>query len=173
MGNDWVVYRYLSWSVFSFGSKVLSRVSGILFNDEMDDFSSPNFINQFGVAPSPANFIKPGAGWESWDVGCELGMGWYPRQAADQHPCLLLWIIGKQPLSSMCPSIIVDKDGQVRMVVGASGGTQITTSVALVCAFCLPFPAPHLSLPLLPGYADILLCFSARPSSTACGSDTM
>jgi gamma-glutamyltranspeptidase/glutathione hydrolase/leukotriene-C4 hydrolase len=64
----------------------------------MDDFSTPNMVNTYGLAPSEANFIKP----------------------------------GKRPMSSMAPIIITDENNDVRLILGASGGSKILTAVAQV-----------------------------------------
>lgn len=38
----------------------------------------------------------------------------------------------KRPLSSMCPTIVVDENGDVKMMIGATGGSKIPTSIAQV-----------------------------------------
>ncbi|XP_062870399.1 glutathione hydrolase 1 proenzyme [Trichomycterus rosablanca] len=88
-----------------FGSKVLSSSTGVLLNNEMDDFSSPLIVNGYGIPPSPNNYIQP----------------------------------YKRPMSSMCPTLLFDGNKEVKMVVGASGGTKITTSVAEVILNALFF----------------------------------
>lgn len=83
---------------FRFGANVFGKETGIIWNDEMDDFATSNKPNEFGIYPSPANKIKP----------------------------------NKRPLSSMCPAVVVDKDGEVKLVVGAAGGSRITSATAWV-----------------------------------------
>ena len=45
---------------FSFGAKVTSNSTGVLWNDEMNDFSLPGLSDYYGFAPTPANYIQPG-----------------------------------------------------------------------------------------------------------------
>ncbi|KAJ2161649.1 hypothetical protein GGF46_001331 [Coemansia sp. RSA 552] len=43
-----------------FGSRIMDVDTGIILNDEMDDFSTTNKTNHFGLRPSPNNKIVPG-----------------------------------------------------------------------------------------------------------------
>ncbi|KAF2133940.1 gamma-glutamyltranspeptidase [Dothidotthia symphoricarpi CBS 119687] len=43
-----------------FGSKLVVPETGVIMNNEMNDFSIPNTTNAFGYVPSEANFIRPG-----------------------------------------------------------------------------------------------------------------
>jgi len=43
-----------------FGSKIMGPHTGIVYNDEMDDFSTPGTVNSFGYPASPSNYIVPG-----------------------------------------------------------------------------------------------------------------
>ena len=97
-------------SVARFGARLRGRRTGIIWNNEMDDFSAPNITNEFGLLPSEANFIEG----------------------------------GKRPLSSMCPAVVVrsgggdghsddgDRDSHIKLIVGAAGGSLITSTTAWV-----------------------------------------
>jgi len=42
-----------------FGAMVVSTSTGIILNDEMDDFSAPNITSAYDIPPSPNNYIEP------------------------------------------------------------------------------------------------------------------
>jgi gamma-glutamyltranspeptidase/glutathione hydrolase len=83
----------------SFGSCVVAKGTGVVLNDEMDDFSvAPGVPNLFGVRGGTENAPGP----------------------------------GKVPLSSMSPTLVFDPDGELRLAVGAAGGSMIPTVTAQV-----------------------------------------
>ncbi|ORZ35374.1 gamma-glutamyltranspeptidase [Catenaria anguillulae PL171] len=42
-----------------FGSHIMDKKTGVILNNQIDDFSFNNTSNAFGFPPSPSNFIKP------------------------------------------------------------------------------------------------------------------
>ncbi|XWW98958.1 hypothetical protein V2A60_006962 [Cordyceps javanica] len=43
-----------------FGSRVMIPETGVIMNNEMNDFSIPGASNAFGYRPSPQNYVRPG-----------------------------------------------------------------------------------------------------------------
>ncbi|ORY06461.1 gamma-glutamyltranspeptidase [Basidiobolus meristosporus CBS 931.73] len=87
-----------------FGSQVLDLNTGVILNNEMDDFSIPGVSNAFNLPPSPNNFVAP----------------------------------KKRPLSSSVPTI-TEFNGDLELVLGASGGSRITTAVLQTLINALDF----------------------------------
>jgi gamma-glutamyltranspeptidase/glutathione hydrolase len=93
-----------------FGARIIAGDTGILLNDEMDDFTaSPegpsNFAaDVFALAGGTANFAEP----------------------------------GKRPLSSMSPTIVLGPQG-VELVTGAAGGPRIVSATLQIVLDVLLF----------------------------------
>ncbi|QLG74337.1 hypothetical protein HG535_0G02210 [Zygotorulaspora mrakii] len=112
-----------------FGSMVHDPETGIIFNNEMDDFSQHDRSNSFALAPSIYNYPEP----------------------------------GKRPLSSAVPVIVVNELGLPDLVVGASGGSTISTSVlqAIVRSYWYKMPLletiayPRVHHQLLPNHVEV------------------
>ncbi|MBI2082240.1 MAG: gamma-glutamyltransferase [Deltaproteobacteria bacterium] len=80
----------------AFGSGIVAEGTGIVLNDEMDDFSAqPGVPNEFGLVGAEANAVQP-------------------------H---------KRPLSSMTPTLVLNRKGELVMSLGAAGGSRIITGV--------------------------------------------
>ena len=84
-----------------FGAHLIAGKTGILLNDQMDDFSiQPGVPNAFGLIGNEQNAVAP----------------------------------RKRPLSSMTPTVVLDGNDRVRVVVGAAGGPTIISATAEVLA---------------------------------------
>ena len=129
-----------------FGAKVLSPTTGVLLNNEMDDFSSPGQPNAYGLAPSVANYIQPGK-----------------RPLSSMSPTLVFR-----------PDVMQHGALRLRAVLGASGGPRIITATSQVLMRLLAYGAnvtdavrqPRIHHQLLPN--AVMAEDTAAPDSNLC-----
>src|SRR6267143_1557816 len=92
-----------------FGSCVVAQGTGVVLNDEMDDFAvAPGVMNAFDVRGGTENAPGP----------------------------------GKVPLSSMAPTFVFTPGGELRLALGAAGGSTIPTTVAQAIVQVLDYHMP-------------------------------
>ena len=91
---------------YSYGNGIVAPGTGILLNNEMDDFTAKvGVANIFGLVQGEANTIAP----------------------------------NKRPLSSMSPTIVLNKDGSPFIATGSPGGSRIITTVLQVILNVIDF----------------------------------
>lgn len=98
-----LLYFTVFFIYFSFGSGLVSPSTGIILNNQMNDFSTPGVKNYYGFPPSPSNFIQP----------------------------------FKRPMSSLCPTVITDRKGDVVLAIGGAGGPKIPLATAYVSIYII------------------------------------
>jgi len=87
-----------------FGSQLMVPETGVILNNEMNDFSIPGSSNAFGYIPSPANYIRPG-----------------------KRPLSSISPVIAEPVSDRADGKGKEKE-KVLLAVGAAGGSRIITS---------------------------------------------
>jgi len=97
-----------------FGNLIMVPETGVILNNEMDDFSIPGQRNQFGFEPSPANFIRAGKRPLSSITPI---IAEFPEN--ENENVNTKWRKGKGK-------------GRVMAVVGAAGGSRIISSTTQV-----------------------------------------
>ncbi|KAL7553322.1 hypothetical protein ACHAWF_016603 [Thalassiosira exigua] len=93
----------------NFGSKVVSPSTGIVLNNQMDDFSSPGRVNFFGLRPSASNYPAPGK-----------------RPLSSMAPTMVFRDVRRDGTGGTDD---VDDLGKLVLSLGASGGPKIITSI--------------------------------------------
>ena len=91
-----------------FGSNVVSKSSGIVLSNTMDDFSNPGRPNYFGLHPSAANYIAPGK-----------------KPLSSMSPTMVFRRYREVGTGTL---------GSLMLVLGASGGPKIISAVFNVIA---------------------------------------
>ena len=92
----------------TFGSGVASPSTGVVFNRDVDDFSSHGVTNAFGLQPSESNYVKPNK-----------------RPLSSMSPA---WIFHSSSASSPVDNSN-DKLDKLFMALGSSGGPKIISAV--------------------------------------------
>jgi hypothetical protein len=99
-----------------FGSKVVSKSTGIVLNNQMDDFSVPGASNYFGLIPSPYNYPEGGK-----------------RPLSSMSPSILVHRSREIEVGGVTyQQGGARRDRKVRLVGGGSGGPRIISATAQV-----------------------------------------